>query len=234
MPEPALLSALRNRTGRRYFRDPGLSPRLRIYSRYDRRYFTACKDMGGIAIRHLAPPMGPDILLVIVHLPSKLHQTEHDQALACTRLARTICEHEQSLGHSRTVVVGDLNMDPFEYGVVGAEGLHAIMDRRIAARGARRVQGEDRTFFYNPMWSRLGDGAPGPPGTYYCDTGKQVNFYWNTYDQVLVRPALLSAFDSQDVTVLTEAGKRSLLSDSGRPDAAGASDHLPVLFELDL
>lgn len=36
------------------------------------------------------------------------------------------------------------------------------------------------------------------------------------------------------VQVLTQGGDLSLLSADGRPDAKLASDHLPLLFELDL
>ncbi|MHC4430644.1 MAG: hypothetical protein ACYTBS_02275, partial [Planctomycetota bacterium] len=77
-------------------------------------------------------------------------------------------------------------MNPFEHGIVGAAGIHAVSDRSIAARGTRKVGGEDRRFFYNPMWSYFGDVSPGPPGTYFYDTGTQVNLYWNIFDQVLI------------------------------------------------
>jgi hypothetical protein len=76
--------------------------------------------------------------------------------LECTELARTIGDEERHAGHSRTIVVGDFNMNPFEKGLVGASGLRATMARTVAERASRVIQGKPYSFFYNPMW-----GAPG-------------------------------------------------------------------------
>lgn len=213
---------------------PGLPIAIKIYSRFSRRFVRAVRDAGGIAIRQIIPPIGLDVLLVAVHLPSKLHQAEQDQVLNCTRFARIVEEVESNIGHTRTLIIGDLNMNPFECGMVGAEGIHAVSDRRIAARGTRQVGGESRRFFYNPMWNYFGDAPPDPPGTYFYDTGTQVNLYWNIFDQVLIRPELLDAFSDENLRVVTEIGPRTLLSKSGRPDSNFASDHLPILLSLTL
>ncbi len=125
-------------------------------------------------------------------------------------------------------------MDPFEPGMVGAPGLHAIMSRQAASRGQRQVQGESRTFFYNPMWSFLGDLSAGPPGTYYRAPSEQLSYFWHMFDQVLVRPELLDRFDGKDVTVLTTAGDLSLLNSNHIPDSRQGSDHLPLLFRMNL
>jgi len=82
-------------------------------------------------------------------------------------LAGAILEAERRVGHARTVLIGDLNMNPFEAGMIAADGLNAVMDKRIAAKGFRKVSGKRMQFFYNPMWSRLGDESIGPSGTFY-------------------------------------------------------------------
>jgi hypothetical protein len=125
-------------------------------------------------------------------------------------------------------------MNPFESGLVSANGLNAVMDRSVAARGERTVQGTVHPFFYNPMWSRFGDGSPGPSGTYYRDSGEHVTFFWNMFDQVLLRPELLARFRSEDLEILDSDGDASLLTPKGRPSRTKASDHLPVLFRLSL
>ncbi len=125
-------------------------------------------------------------------------------------------------------------MNPFESGVVGAAGLHAVMTKQIASKGRRTVSGKQYPFFYNPMWSCFGDRTAGPPGTYYYDRAEHVCYFWNVFDQVLLRPELLDRFPSEELRILTEDGDRSLLSASGLPDKAAGSDHLPVLFKLDL
>ena len=68
-----------------------------------------------------------------------------------------VTEAEEQVGHTRTVIVGDFNMNPFEPGMAGILGFQAVMDRRIAQRITRTVDRKEYSFFYNPMWSRLGD-----------------------------------------------------------------------------
>jgi len=83
--------------------------------------------------------------------------------LECTNLSNAIVEEERKAGHSRTILVGDLNMNPFEKGVIAAAGLHAVASRRIAERIERTVQGRSYPFFYNPMWGLLETRRSGPP-----------------------------------------------------------------------
>jgi hypothetical protein len=82
------------------------------------------------------------------------------------------------------------------------------------------------------MWGMLGDLTSQPPGTYFYDSGSEVNYYWNVYDQVLLRPSLLGFMAPHPVTVVTELGGTSLLSDAGRPDRVAMSDHLPIVCHL--
>ncbi|WP_437929172.1 hypothetical protein WMF37_07840 [Sorangium sp. So ce291] len=185
-------------------------------------------------MRHLRLPARQDMLLGVVHLRSKLYQREDSQAFACVELSRVLDEQERKLGHRRTILTGDFNMNPFENGIVSAAGLNAVMDRSVAARGERTVEGRSHPFFYNPMWSRFGDGSPGPPGTYYRDGGEHVAFFWNMYDQVLIRPDLLDSFRPEELEILHADGASSLLTQRGLPDRKRASDHLPVLFRMSL
>ena len=48
-------------------------------------------------------------------------------------------------------------MNPFEHGVVAANGLNAVMARKVAARDTRTVLAHEYPFFYNPMWGHFGD-----------------------------------------------------------------------------
>jgi hypothetical protein len=123
-------------------------------------------------------------------------------------------------------------MNPFEDGVVIAKALHAVMSRDIAERRSRVVQTKKYPFFYNPMWSLFGDASP--PGTYYYRTSTHKTFFWNMFDQVLIRPELLSSFRNENFKILTMAGNTSLLTSRYRPNSKIASDHLPLLFTLDL
>jgi len=185
-----------------------------------------------MSIKHVQPILGHSFILAAVHLPSKLRLDADDQAGLCSRWVREVREAEARVGHLRTVVIGDLNMNPFEAGIVGAEGFHAVSSRAVAARNTRTVLAEERMFFYNPMWSMLGD-ALGPPVTYYYGSNKPITYFWNTFDQVLLRPELAQHFAPGDVIVASSAGGESLLGPGGTPNKR-ISDHLPVIATLRL
>ena len=80
------------------------------------------------------------------------------------------------------------------------------------------------------MWGYFGDKSPGPPGTYYYSATNPINYFWNIYDQVLVRPGVLDWF--HDLSILDHDGKESLLSGNGLPNKSQASDHLPLIFRI--
>ncbi len=208
-----------------------LSPRLSFFRRGG-DLMLAGNDIGGVAIRRFVPTNGLAVLIVAVHLRSKVYR--NDQAFHSRQVVHAIREAEHIVGHRRTVVVGDLNMDPFEQGVVSADGLHAVMDRCIARKGGRTVQGEYFDFFYNPMWGRMGDTSKGPPGTYYHSGSGPVSYFWNTFDQVILRPDLLEYFSDERLEVVTAIEGRSLLTVNGRPKKSRYSDHLPLVFSLDI
>lgn len=232
IPAVTLREMLRQQQVRYRVLEDDPSPRLTFLSRLPKRAIRLVSDSGGIAIRRIFPPIGDELLLVAVHLGSKLHLESNEQSLLATRMPQLIEDAEKKVKHGRTIVLGDFNMDPFEAGLTSSETLHAIMDRKVAAAQARIVQGRVRKFFYNPMWNFLGDASNGPPGTYFYSGSAPVTHFWHTFDQVLIRPDLLPKFEDENVSVLTSAGDISLLDVRGRPDITNASDHLPLLFKI--
>lgn len=233
---PNLLTELNREQKTLFFPDtnPGLSDRLQIFYRYEPAAVRLVEDAFDVAIREIAPPLRPSVLLIAAHLSSKLFQKSEDQLMSTPRLSRIIEKSEETVGHNRTLMVGDFNMDPFEAGMVGAEGLHAVMDRRIALRNSRSVRSERYRFFYNPMWTLLGDRADHPTGSYYYDSGSHVNYFWHIFDQVLLRPELLAGFTPErDIQILKSInGTQLVRGKDERPDPE-ISDHLPILVNLD-
>jgi hypothetical protein len=215
-----------------YFSDPGESARLTILTRFDPGPLCLVRDSPGVAMRHYRLRPGESFLVVAVHLASKLWTKTEDHVYVGVEMGDDIREAEERVGHSRTIVIGDLNMNPFESGVVGSRGLHGVMDRRIASAGSRKIRGRDHMFFYNPMWSKLGDANPSPPGTCFYNSSSDVNYFWNMFDQVLVRPALLGSLSNDSVSIVTRIGDMDLLTDRGRPNSLVASDHLPIVCKL--
>jgi hypothetical protein len=227
-----VLSTLNVNIKRKYQLPVNPSSRLNIYVRLNRDAVVPLTDSGGIAIRHITPPLGLDFILVAIHLPSKLHYDQSDHFALSIRLSDAIYEAESRVGHDRTIVIGDFNMNPFEDGLISADGLHAVMDRKTAMSENRIVQGEKKKFFYNPMWSRIGDLSEGPPGTYHYQSSKQLCFFWNTFDQILIRPSLLNYFSEENLKVITKFNGTNLLSAGGKPDTTNFSDHLPIFINL--
>jgi hypothetical protein len=230
--DPATMLRTLNRTSGRFHLTAGLCPYITIYSGFPAQFVQKTYESERVSIRTLELPARDPVLLAAVHLPSKLHWTTESQAQECGELARQIELVEQKAGHRRTILVGDFNMNPFEAGVVG--GLHSVVSRKIASRGTRKVQGHEYPFFYNPMWSHFGDASGDTAGSYYYDAGEHVNHYWNMFDQVLLRPELASRFDSTRLSILKAIGVLSLVRPDGQPDKQVGSDHLPLLFELEL
>lgn len=177
--------------------------------------------------------IGVDFNLFIVHLRSKLHSGRESQQFAAVDPSRDIFEVERQVGHRRSIIIGDFNMNPFEEGLTASHGFHAVMSKDVAQKNSRVVQGREHFFFYNPMWSFFGDIPKGPPGTYFYDNSDHVNYFWNMFDQVLVRPELMNLFPDDKLKIVTQADGQSLLNARGRPDGKLASDHLPVVFSLD-
>jgi hypothetical protein len=208
--------------------------KIEVFARFPHEFIRPIHESGRLTIRHLRLPGLTDILLAITHLPSKLHWSESSQSMECVELSNSIRTAEHQVGHARTVLVGDLNVNPFEDGVVSANGLHGVMSRSIAQERTRVVQSREYPFFYNQMWALFGDGTPGPSGTYYHRRAEHRVFFWNMFDQVLIRPDLLPLFDNKELEILESDGEMLLLSNKGLPDAEVASDHLPVIFRLAL
>ena len=233
--DPMTLLAELNRVGRdNFFFSPGYSERFLVYTRFDPHWLRLLGDYDNMSVRRLVHPSYTDLILGIVHLPSKSHMSEGDQSDLAIRFRERIERVESELRHSRTVLFGDFNMNPFERGMASSESFHAVMDRKTAREESRIVQGERRNFFYNPMWSLMGDVSKGPPGTYYYRQAGTLSYFWHTIDQVVLRPDLIEYFDPERMTVITEIEHDPLLRDNGRPDTIKASDHLPIFFRLEL
>jgi hypothetical protein len=233
VPE-TMLDSLYQQTGLEYCLTFSFCEKITIYLSFPAQLLTPFRETERLTIRRLALLGLPDILIAATHFPSKLNWREDSQTLEYGRLAETIRDAEREIGHSRTLLVGDLNMNPFESGIVGAAALHGVMTRQIAKNRHRIVQGTKYPFFYNPMWGRFGDLTQGAAGTYYKRRAEHISYDWNMFDQVLLRPDLLPYFQNENLNILTHDGEMSLVSDNGLPDDTLASDHLPILFSLNL
>lgn len=209
-------------------------PRIRQFCAPDSVECRPIRSNAYAAFYEIGTATGPHILLGGTHLPSKLHTTSDDQReVARLNLIDPIRRLEEKLGHDRTVLVGDFNMDPFEPGIVAAGGLHATFSQTIAMKGSRMVFGERYQFFYNPMWRHYA-AISERPGTFYRSDSSSIAYFWHMYDQVLIRPSLISALLPGDPLIVDRAQDHRLLTRNGLPNRREYSDHLPLLFRFDI
>lgn len=189
---------------------------------------------GRLTIHEFIRPIGDSLLIGVVHLPSAAEWGDRtDRFGFAQRTADQLRGVEEAHGHTRTILVGDFNLSPFDDAMVGVFGFHGLMTRELATRrDDRLVKGYQGPAFYNPMWQFLTDRGSQPAGTYYFHDSRPVNHYWYCPDQVLVRPAVAGRL--MDVQVLATDGVAPLTDRRhGWPDASAGSDHLPILFRTD-
>jgi len=217
-----------------YHYSPSDCRRVQVYTRFAREFSPPVRDDSRFTIRRILLPGTEEMLLAAAHLLSLSGAKEKTLDYEALRFAEAVQQAETECGHSRTIVAGDLNRNPFSAGVVAAKGLHGVMTQRIARQRERTIQGQRYPFLYNPMWSRMGDRTNGPPGTYFYRSADHECFFWNCFDQVLVRPDLLDRWREDDLEILTTDGTVNFLTErDGVPGGSNGSDHLPLLFRLD-
>jgi endonuclease/exonuclease/phosphatase (EEP) superfamily protein YafD len=234
IPASVMQGALNQNPGSIFHLTDSECEQIVIYTRFSSEFLQKQLDDSRLTIRRLSLPGSEEILLAALHHPSKLHWNDASQSAECYRVSSTIRGVEEEVGHRRTVLVGDFNMNPFEDAIIAGAWLNAVMARMVAARGTRTVLAHEYPFFYNPMWGHFGDAIEGPSGTFYDGRSEHVTYFWNMFDQVLIRPALLSIFRNEELKILSAIGERSLVTTRGVPDRSVGSDHLPILFSLDL
>ncbi|MCP1383168.1 endonuclease/exonuclease/phosphatase family protein [Runella salmonicolor] len=207
--------------------------KVKILTRFKDKFITPAFASKRYRIDILELPSLEKILLASVHVPDKSHNTLDDQEQFCRDFVQEIKREETEKGILKTILVGDFNMNPFETAMIKSTGLHAVSSSKVSEKLTRTVQEKDYKFFYNPMWSWLGDIKSDVAGSYYYNTSNHINYFWNTFDQVLIRPELIPNFDKEALQILDKDGVKSLLTASGFPDKT-YSDHLPLYFTLKL
>lgn len=175
-----------------------------------------------------------EIYGIFYHHGSKLSNDGQEQTDAAETLVESICNFEkEDDAYQRLFLCGDLNMNPFEEGVIKAKALHAVSSKTLLNKHNRTIDRKKYPIFYNPMWSFFGDHSKGAiPGTYYYSGNKQREYFWNIFDQVLLRPSIVDIFDEDKLNILTSINGISMIK-NGIIDQI-YSDHLPIVFTFHL
>ena len=175
-----------------------------------------------------------ELLIAMIHNISKLNNvSEHSQITELAKFHYEINKQEDVYNCQNSIAIGDFNVNPFEIACISASAMHAIPYLEEVQKPSRIVQQEIYRKFYNPMWKFLGNRAPPYATYYYNKSGDVVNYYWNGFDQVMVRPGLINAFDENALEIIIETkSKGHQLLKNGKPNKADYSDHLPLFCVL--
>jgi hypothetical protein len=225
--------------GRRFSTMPIPHDSIQVYAGFSPdAYLDWVGDVGRLCLRRFQAPGHPEIILGSLHLASGLHLERTERKTGAGPLARAVREAQHEFGHARAVVVGDFNLNPYEDGMIFSDGFGAMTTKSLVKKYAL-YHGDRYSRFYNPIWSRMGrEATEGPPGTYYWESRRDLNIYWNFIDQVLVGHDLLDHFPDHRFRILTAIpgaeGSHSLIRETERHWNIEVSDHLPILFDLDL
>ncbi len=228
-----LVEAL-NANGAAYYRNHPVSQceKITIISRFEYKLIVPIEEDSRLTMRQVVLPNIEPFLLTALHLPSKKNTSSESQSENASLVAAQLIRAEKRIRVDRHLVVGDFNMNPFEHGMIKANGFHGTMSSEVATKGSRIVQKQVYPYFYNPTWGLFGDLNKEASGTYYYNNAEHVCYEWNMFDQVLIRPSLIPNFVKESLMIVQQDSVTSLLTKNNRPDKAAYSDHLPLFFTL--
>jgi hypothetical protein len=231
--QPAsLLQRLNTGNPSRYhFIPPVVRSKVDIFAGFLPEFIKPRADEPRATIRSLHLPGCQKILLCALHLDSPVNYDEANLNRKARKLNSVIRFEEKRARHSRTIVVGDFNLNPFSHGLTSADAFNAVMTLKVAQRRCRTLDRDNHPFFFNPMWGHFNDGTAKPGGTFYYKPSGHESLYWHMLDQVLIRPDLISQFDASSLRVLDVYSGGRLTKNSGTPKV---SDHLPIIFRMNL
>lgn len=172
------------------------------------------------------------LIVAMMHNISKHQSTDREQEEKLREMNNDILQNENIHKTRNVLIVGDLNMNPFEEACVAANTIHGIPFKEELKKEGRKVRGHIYREFYNPMWKFLGREKT-PFGTCFYNRSELVNYFWNIFDQFLIRPELLEALDEDSLHIITNTSKRTLLKEDGKPDNKHYSDHLPIFVRIE-
>lgn len=169
-------------------------------------------------------------IVAFVHLPSKMQDNREKNRHLLEQITCKINDLDDNRNR-KVIIFGDFNLNPYEDAMTYLTGCNAVSARNVAMKISRKdknEKGKEYFYYYNPMWSFLGD-FKGKNGTYYYEKTSDHSRYWNTFDQFVVSPALINDID--EIEIIENVDGISLVNKNGIPDP-NISDHYPLYFRL--
>lgn len=163
-----------------------------------------------------------------VHLPSPPNSDANDRKSVIRDIVQDLSEQERITKNRASVVIGDLNCNPFSEELIQKDSFNAVLFKSlINEQEIIRYNERKRRRFYNPIINYLSEDTKMYGSLYYSSGSAPL--YWNCFDQVLVRKELIEGIKSVQY-IKTICGK-SLMS-KVKPNGV-ISDHLPLLVNIE-
>lgn len=232
LPDHSLIDALQS-VDPRFELPANPHDRIRFFTRFPGEWLEPWTADGRMAVRRLSIQGYQDILLAAFHYVDRRNNSAERQWRDLGPYRATVIEAERMADHTRTILFGDLNMNPFDRGLTDpVHGFGAMMTWELAEVHSEK-KGPLR--FYNPMWSLMGRAEA--PGTYYWAQDEPENPYWHCLDGVLVRPTLRGIFLEDELRIVrrmhgVDGEVFDLIRLAETHWQVVYSDHLPILFRL--
>ena len=172
-----------------------------------------------------------DVIVAMIHNHSKFRASTDKQKTALQKFHDDIKNYEAIHNCQNTIAIGDFNANPFETACISANAMHAIpFFEEVWGKPTRVIDGVEYQKFYNPTWKLFGNRNI-PYTTYHYSKSDTVEYYWNAFDQVMIRPSLMNAFDENLLKIVSETKSHQLIK-NGKPNKSNYSDHLPLFCTL--
>lgn len=202
--------------------------RIKILSKSKPNKIKHCNETEYYTIKILEVNKNEKQIIGAVHLPSKLYAKDEDRRIEIADMVSNIEKLECKYKTNNTIIVGDFNADPFEGCMTKITGLHSVSSKDVALKIKRIVKQREYNMFYNPMWNKFGD-FQGVAGTYYYAGSTAEEIFWHIFDQVIIRPQLISRFEEEKLNIIIQIEDDMLVKNNTR---IMVSDHLPIEFSV--
>lgn len=173
-------------------------------------------------------------LFNVVHLSSPMFMEESARDIRAINVSRILLKMEEDIfkdSEFKSIIVGDFNLQPYSQGISSVYGFNATMSIIKARKKTRKVEGEQKYFYFNPTWKLMGDNQLAQ-GTYYSSNDQQEkSIFWYSFDEVLIRPFFIDRFSWEFFDIIEKTEMHKFMS-KDIINKVNYSDHLPLKFEI--
>lgn len=169
-------------------------------------------------------------VIAAAHLVDRMLSADSEPRLMDIRkMMDVIHGYENELSINKTIVMGDLNANPYEKELLLPNAFTEMLFKGLVRNKTGRTWcGDEYPFLYKPTIHWLLEELKNYGSFYY--SGDCTNPIWNCYDQALVSPELMDSINSY--SYLKKIGNRDLIAKVRLNSKI--SDHLPLLVDIHL